>query len=102
MMKLDDSNWQVWKFKMEDILYCKDLHDPIEGDEAKPEKMTDKEWEKQCRRAIGYIRMWIDVSVFHHVSGETNVKSLWKKLEDLYKKKIAKNKAFIMRQLVNL
>ena len=87
---------------MKDILYYKDLHDPIEGDKAKPEKMTDKEWEKQHRKMISYIRMWIDVSVFHHVLGETNAKSLWKKLEDLYEQKPVGNKAFIMRRLVSL
>ncbi|XP_020258807.1 uncharacterized protein LOC109835233 [Asparagus officinalis] len=82
---------------MEDILYYKDLHDPIKGDEAKPEKMTNKEWEKQHKKVIGYIQMWINVSVFHHVSGETNAKSLWKKLENLYEQKTTGNKVFIMR-----
>ncbi|XP_020243625.1 uncharacterized protein LOC109821878 [Asparagus officinalis] len=102
MIKLDGSNWQVWKSKMKDILYSKDLHDHIEGDNAKSKKMTDKEWEKLYRKVIGYIRMWIDVSMFHHVSGETNAKSLWKKFEDLYEKKTAENKTFIMKRLVNL
>lgn len=28
---------------MEDLLYCKDLCDPMEGFNAKPEKMTEKD-----------------------------------------------------------
>ena len=38
---------------MEDIHYCKDLYDPIEGDEAKPVDMSDKDWNKQNRKTIG-------------------------------------------------
>ncbi|KAM1574388.1 hypothetical protein ACFX1Z_043726 [Malus domestica] len=37
---------------MEDILYCKDLHEPIEGDAAKPESMSDAEWKKMNRKNI--------------------------------------------------
>ena len=32
MVKLSASNHSIWKPMMEDVLYCKDLHDPIEGD----------------------------------------------------------------------
>ena len=28
---------------MEDVLYCKDLHDAIEGDSAKPSDMSDRD-----------------------------------------------------------
>ena len=28
---------------MEDVLYCKDLHGPIEGDSAKPSEMSDRD-----------------------------------------------------------
>lgn len=53
---------------MEDILYCKDLHDPIVGDSARPSNVTEKDREEMHRKTIGYIRQWVDLSVFHHVS----------------------------------
>ena len=87
---------------MEDVLYCKDLHDPIEGDSAKPSDMLDRDWEKLNRKTIRCIRQCIDVSVFHHVSQETNAEVLWEKLRSFYERKIAQNKAFIARKLVNL
>ena len=43
MIKLTASNYSIWKPMMEDVLYCKDLHDLIEGDSAKPSKMSDKD-----------------------------------------------------------
>ena len=87
---------------IEDVLYCKDLHDTIEGDSAKPSKMSNKDWEKLNRKTIGCIRQCIDVRVFHHVSQETNAEALWEKLKGLYERKTAQNKVFVARKLVNL
>ena len=42
------------------------------------------------------------MSGFHHLSQETNAKALWEKLKGLYERKIAQNKAFVARKLVNL
>lgn len=87
---------------MEDILYYNDLHDPIEGNSAKPKGKSRKEWKNKNRKAIGYIKQCVDLSVFHHVSHETNVQILWKKFECLYKRKTARNKNFAIRNFVNL
>ena len=102
MIKLLASNYSIWKPMMGDILYCKDLHDPIEGDSAKPSSMLDKEWTKMHRKTIGCIIQYIEVSVFHHVSQETKADILWKKLESLYERKIAQNKAFAIRKFAHL
>ena len=102
VIKLSASNYLIWKPIMKDVLYCKDLHDPIKGDSAKPSEMSNKDWEKLNRKTIGCIRQCINVSVFHHVSQETNAKALWEKLKGLYERKIAQNKAFVARKLVNL
>ena len=76
MVKLSASNYSIWKPIMEDVLYCKDLHDPIEGDSVKPSDMSDTNWEKLNRKTIECIRQCINVSVFHYVSQETNVEVL--------------------------
>ena len=88
MVKLSASNYLIWKPMMEDVLYCKDLHDPIEGDSAKPSDMPNRDWEKLNRKTIGCIRQCIDVSVFHHVSQETNEEVHWEKLSSLYERKL--------------
>ena len=36
---------------MEDPLYMKDLHEPIEGDEAKPADLDDKKYAYWTRRS---------------------------------------------------
>ena len=96
MIKLIASNYTIQKPRTEDILYCKDLYDPIEGDEAKPATMSVKEWEKSNRKTVGLIRQWVDHIVFHHVAQEVNAQSLWQKLKSLYERKTAQNKAFLI------
>lgn len=100
MISLNGNNWQIWKAKMEDLLYSKDLYDPIDG--KKPEDMSEDDWKKENRKAVACIRQWLDDVVFHHVSNEISAESLWKKLHDLYERKTAGNKAFLIRKLVNL
>ena len=43
MVKLSASNYSIWKPMMEDVLYCKDLHDAIEGDSPKPSDTFDRD-----------------------------------------------------------
>ena len=88
--------------QLEDLFYCKDLHEPIEGRSAKPSNVTDGDWERLKRKAIGHIRQWLEISVIHHISQETDAYILWEKLEGLYARKTAQNKAFTIRKLVNL
>ena len=61
MGKLNSLNYSIWKPIIEDLIYCRDLYDPIEGALAKPRDKTYKEWEKLNRKNIGTIRQWVDI-----------------------------------------
>ncbi|CAH9074170.1 unnamed protein product [Cuscuta europaea] len=102
MIMLTATNYTLWKPRMEDFLSCKDLFDPIEMKGINPDPPKSIEWKKINRKTIGQIRQWIDHSVFHHVAQETDAYALWKKLEDMYQAKTARNKALLMRRLVNM
>ena len=99
MVKLSASNYSIWKPMMEDVLYCKDLHDPIEGDSAKPSDMSNRDWEKLNRKTIECIRQCIDISVFHHVSLEINAEALWEKLRVFMKERQLKIKLLLLESL---
>jgi hypothetical protein len=43
MVKLTASNYSIWKTRMEDILYCKELFEPIELNVIKQDAKTDDE-----------------------------------------------------------
>ncbi|CAL8167685.1 unnamed protein product [Prunus armeniaca] len=67
MLKLTASNYSIWKPRMEDILYCKDLYESLQLLGQKPEGKLDDAWSILNRKAIGQIRQ-VDQSVFHHVA----------------------------------
>ena len=56
MIKLTETNYSLWKSMMEDHLNCKDLYDPIEGDNAKLSDMSDVDWKKLKKITLGAIR----------------------------------------------
>ena len=56
MVNLNGSNWMIWKSKMKDLLCCKDLFAPVEGDSAKPETTFEDDGKKLNRKTMGYIR----------------------------------------------
>lgn len=39
MIKLNSINFALWKIRMKDYMYFKDLYEPILGDNAKPSDM---------------------------------------------------------------
>ena len=102
MIMLSATNYALWKPRMEDILFCKDLHDPLENKGEKPTEKKDEKWIKMNRKTIGLIKQCIGHEVFHHVAQETNAYDLWTKLEKMYQAKTSQNKALLMRRLVNL
>jgi len=53
-------------------------------------------------KAATMIRQWIDINIFNHISKEMKADALWKKLEAMYEKNTSRNKASIIRILVNL
>ena len=83
MIKLIASNYSIWKTRIEDILYCKELFELIECRGYKLVTTTEDEQKKLNRKTIGYIRRWVDQSVFHHEAKKVDAYNLWQKLESL-------------------
>ena len=52
MINLTASNYSIWKTMMEDIIYCKELFEPIECKGYKPVITTEDEWKKLNGKTI--------------------------------------------------
>ena len=102
MIKLTTSNYSIWKPRMEDLLYCKDLFEPILGDVGKPSEITDEKWASMHRKTVGNTRQWVSQSIFHHVAKDTKADELWKKLENMYERKSGLNKSSLLKQITRL
>ena len=76
MIKLKSWNYGIWKSRMQDLLYMKDLHEPIEGEETRLADLNDKKWTQLNQKVVGTIRSWIDQSVYHYVTKESRVDDL--------------------------
>ena len=57
---------------IEDLLNCNDLYDHIERYNVKPSDMPDANWKKLKNKTFCVIRQWVDISVYNHVSKETD------------------------------
>ena len=87
---------------MENILFYKDLYDPLENKKVKLVVTKDEKSKKMNQKIIGSIKQLIRHEVFHHVAQETSAYKLWTMFETMYKAKKSWNKAFLMRRRVNL
>ena len=101
MIKLDSSNFSLWKPMMEDILYYKDLYEPIVKDKIS-NGVTDEDWRVLNIKVVGMIPLYINHNIFHHVANGTNAYEMWQKLELMYERKTAMNKASVVKRLAKL
>lgn len=61
MIKLDSTNYSLWKSDMGDFLFCKDLHGPIKEQSIKALDKSKGGLEKRInKKIIGMIRQWKD------------------------------------------
>ena len=102
MIKLTTTNYSLWKSMMEDLLNCKHLYDPIEGDNVKSSDMSDANWKKLKNKTLGTILQLVDIILYNHVAKETDPHTLWKNLENMYETKNAQEKMFLMWKPMNL
>ena len=101
MVSLNVSNYNIWKAKMEDLLYVKNFHLPVFSSVKPVEKSVD-DWKLLHRQVCGYIRQWVDDNVLNHVISISDARTLWTKLEELYERKTGNNKLFLIKQLMSL
>jgi hypothetical protein len=83
------------------LLYCKDLYEPIVRDKV-PTGVTEEEWRVLNRKTVGMVHFHINHNIFHHVANDKVAFELWQKLESMYERKTAVNKASVIKQLAKL
>ena len=101
MISLNGTNYHLWKGKMKDLLFVKNLHLPVFSTQ-KPESKTDEEWEFEHQQVCGFIRQWVDDNVYNHIANETHARALWNQIESLYASKSGNNKLCLLNMLMNL
>ncbi|VFQ86876.1 unnamed protein product [Cuscuta campestris] len=96
------SSFTLWQRRMKDLLVHLGLSRALKGDEAKPEKMSDNDWQELCEKCVSTIRLCIADSVVNCVIDEESPAAIWEKLEKLYMAKSLTNKLLLKRRLYRL
>ena len=97
--KFNNQNYQLWKMRMEDYLYQRDLYLPLSGKIKKLTSMTDTEWDILDKKALRTIRLCL---VAFNISNETTTEGLMSALAKLYEKPSVSNNVFLMKRLFNM
>ena len=98
--KFDGTDFAYWKMQIEDILYGKELHKPLLGEQL--DDMDNSEWALLDRKALTVVRLSLSKSVVHNVVKEKTTTGLMVASFSMYKKPSANNKVYLMKNLFNL
>ena len=74
MFKLTNSNCSMWKSKMRDMLVVKDLWQPMQFGDGRPDKIDAPTWEMMHLKTTTYIRCFIN---FNNFNEENKAHELW-------------------------
>ena len=97
--KLNNQNYQTWKFKVELLLTKEDLWDTISSDP--PDPLTDAWRSKDCK-ARATIGLLLEDNQLHHVRKESTAKSTWTALQRYHEKSTLSNKVSLLKKLCGL
>lgn len=89
MIKINYSNYSIWKILIEDLLCCKDLFESIELKGIRLATKNEAEWKMIDRKVVGIIRHSVEMTVINHIAHEKSAYLIWEKLEDTYEHKNA-------------
>jgi len=98
--KFNGGNFELWKLKMEDLLVDQELWTVVSS--TKPSETSQDEWDVMDQKAKGLIRLCLADSILLNVHEEKTVKTLLKKLGDIYQGKSLVNKLFLRKNLYSL
>jgi hypothetical protein len=103
--KLNDNNFEFWKFSMSLLFEKKDIKDVVEGNEVMPSEtkvMAYKAWRKKDSDARYYIASTIDVRFTKHILHCKTAKKMWEKLCNIFERKSVAQVTMLQRKLHNL
>lgn len=97
--KLNNQNWQSWKFRMEMLLMREELWYVITT--AKPATLTEQ-WKKDEQKARATIGLCVEDSQFSLVKGAKDAKEFWEQLRTYHEKSTMTSRVSLLKKLCSL
>ncbi|XP_062537717.1 uncharacterized protein LOC134206054 [Armigeres subalbatus] len=97
--RLNNQNWQIWKFRMEMMLTREELWYVIEDE--KPETVS-KQWTRDDKKARATIGLFIDDNQFGLVKNANSAKKFWDNLREYHEKNTVTSRVSLLKKLCSL
>ncbi|KAK9720589.1 hypothetical protein QE152_g21996 [Popillia japonica] len=101
--RLNNNNWNVWKFQIKVILMAKGLYDITTGNEKEPAEVDLKaSWKLKDAKAQEALVTRMEEGPLSHVMQCVNAAEMWAKLESIYDRKSDVSTHLLNEQFYNL
>jgi gag-polypeptide of LTR copia-type len=97
--KLNNANYQMWKYKVELLLTREDTWDAVANDAPDP---ITAEWRAKDRRAWATIGLLLEDNQLHLVRKQETAKDIWTALQRYHEKSTLSNKASLLKKICAL
>ena len=94
--KFDRRDLGFWKMQIEDYLYQKKLHEPLE---EKPASMDQTAWKLLDKQALYVVRLTLAKNVAYNIVKKMTTYGLIKALSNMYENPSASNKVYLIHLL---
>jgi len=96
--KLNNENYEAWKFKLELLLMKEELWDTVHKEPPTPHT---EEWKTKDRKARATIGLLVEDDQLIHIRDAETARDAWEKLKTYHVKASLSNKVFLLKSLCN-
>lgn len=99
--KLNNENYQVWKYRIEMLLIKEDLWDVV-IDEPPTEAAQLTKWMKRDGKARAIMGLMVEDAQLVHIKAKRTAKDTWQALKDYHEKSTLTNKVFLLKEICSM
>jgi len=97
--KLNNSNYQIWKFKVKMLLIREDTWTVVQGDTPDP---VPDDWQRKDEKAQCTISLTVEDNQLVHICNCTSAKDMWKQLQKVHERSNLSSKMYLRKKLYKM
>src|SRR6218665_700853 len=97
--KLNDSNYQIWKFKVKMLLIREDTWTVVQGGTPDP---VPGDWQRKDEKAECTLSLTVEDNQFVHICNCTSAKDMWKQLQKVHERSNLSSKMCLRKKLYKM
>src|SRR6218665_825868 len=97
--KLNNSNYQIWKFKVKILLIREDTWTVVQGDTPDP---VPDDWQRIDEKAQCTISLTVEDNQLIHICNCTSAEDMWKQLKKVHERSNLSSKMYLRKKLYKM